>query len=109
MNSLGFLFGRSDPRWPLAFKIETKQQKPQEEKIPIQPMAALKISRKQRPRQHQPYNLPSWVQIKPLTNQAENLVSLQGMPQNPENNFVAMACFACFRFPHPTPPHPASG
>ena len=29
-----------------------------------------------------------------LTNQAENLISQQGMPQNPENIFVAMLAFA---------------
>ena len=31
---------------------------------------------------------------KTLTDQAENLVSQQGMPQNPENIFVAMLAFA---------------
>ena len=39
---------------------ERRQQKPQEEEIPIQAMVALKISRKHRPQQHQPYDLPSW-------------------------------------------------
>ena len=33
----------------------------------------------------QPYDLSSWGQIKTLTNQAENLVSQQGLPQSPEN------------------------
>ena len=37
MNSLGFLFGRSNPRGPPTFKIEMKQQKTQGEEIPIQP------------------------------------------------------------------------
>ena len=34
------------PKGAPAFKLETKQQKPQEEEIPIQAMAALKISKK---------------------------------------------------------------
>ena len=74
-NSHGFLFGRSDPRGTPALNIEARQQKSQEEEIPIRAMAALKISRKHRPQRHQPYDLPSWGQIKTLTNQAENPVS----------------------------------
>ena len=50
------------------FKMQMKQE-PQEEEIPIRTMAALKISRKDCPRQHQPYDLPTWGQIKTLTNQ----------------------------------------
>ena len=38
-----FLFRRFNLRGPPAFRLETKQQKPQEEGIPIQAMAALKI------------------------------------------------------------------
>ena len=45
-NSHGFLFGRFDPRGPPTFKLETKQQRPQEEEIPIQAITALKISKK---------------------------------------------------------------
>ena len=45
-----------------------KQQEPQEEEIPIRAMTALKISRKHRPQQQQPYDLPTWGQIKSLTN-----------------------------------------
>ena len=70
--------------------METKQEKPQEEEIPIWAMLALNISRKHRPWQHQPYDLPSWGEIKTLTNQAENLVSPQGMPQSPENLLIAI-------------------
>ena len=66
-NSHGFLFGRFDLRGPTAFKLEMKQQKPQEEEIPIRTMEALKISRKHRPWWYQPYDLPSWGQIKTLT------------------------------------------
>ena len=62
-------------------------------------MAALKISRKHCPRWHQPYNLPSWGQIKTLNNQAENLVSQQGMPRSPENIFVAMLALLAFASP----------
>ena len=51
------------------------QQKPQEEAIPIQAMETLKISKKHRTQCHRPYDLPTWGQIKTLTNQAENLVS----------------------------------
>ena len=95
-NSHGFLFGRFDPRGPPAFKIEVKQQISQEEEIPIWAMAALKISRKHHPRQHQPYDLSTWGQIKTLTNRAENLVSQQGMPQSPEYILLAMlSLLAC--------------
>ena len=45
MNSHGFLFGIFNLRGPPTFKLETKQQKPQEEEIPVQAMAALKISK----------------------------------------------------------------
>ena len=53
-------------------------------------MAALKISKKCHTRCHRPYDLPTWRQIKTLTNQAENLVSQQGMPRDPENIIVTM-------------------
>ena len=76
-----------------------KQQNPQEEEIPVQAMAALKISRKHRPRWHQLYNLLSWGQIKTLTNQGDNLVSQQGMSQSPENIFVAMLALLAFTSP----------
>ena len=98
-NSHGFLFGRFDLRGPPTFKLETKQQSPQEEEIPIQAMADLKISKKHHTRHHRPYDLPTWGQITPLTNQAENLISQQGMSWNPENIFLRYACFACFCFP----------
>ena len=54
-------------------------------------MVALKISRKHCPWQRQPYDLPSWGQIKTLTNEAENLVSQQGMPRSLEYIFL-LAC-----------------
>ena len=76
-----------------------RQQKPQKEEIPVQAMAVLKISTKCRTRHYRPYDLPTWGQIKTLTNQAENLISQQGMPWNPENIFCCYACFACFCFP----------
>ena len=41
-------------------------------------------SRKHRPQRHQPYDRPTWGQIKTLTNQVKNLISQQGMPQSPE-------------------------
>ena len=44
-NSHGFLFRRFDLSGPPTFKLEMKQQKPQEEEIPVQAMAALKISK----------------------------------------------------------------
>ena len=72
-----------------AFKMEMKQD-PQEEEIPMWAMVALKISRKHCPQRHQPCDLPTWGQMKTLTNQAENLVSQQGMPQNPENLLIAV-------------------
>ena len=92
MNSHGFLFGRFDLRGPPTFKLEMKQ----EEEIPTQAMAALKISKKYRTRHHRPYDLPTWGQIKTLTNQAENLMSQQGMPRNPENIFVAVLALLAF-------------
>ena len=94
-NLHGFLFGRFDPRGPPAFKTEMKQQKPQEEETSIWAMVALK----HHSWQHQPYDLPSWGQIKTLTNQAENLVSQQGMPQSPEKIFVAMFSLLAFASP----------
>ena len=94
-NSHGFLFGRSDPRGPPAFEIETNEQKCQEEEIPIRAMAALKISRKHHPRRHQPFYLPSWGQIKTLTNKAENLISQQRMPWSPEYILLAYCLLAC--------------
>ena len=62
-------------------------------------MATLKISKKRCTRHHRPYDLPTWGQIKTLTNQAENLVSQQGMPWNPENIFVAMLALLAFASP----------
>ena len=59
MNSHGFLLGRFDLRRPPTFKLEMKQQKPREEEIPVQAMAALIISKKHRTRRHRPYNLPT--------------------------------------------------
>ena len=96
-NSHGFLFGRSDPMGPPAFKIEARQQKPQEEEIPIRAMAALKISRKHRPQRHQPYDLPSWGQIKTRTTLKLKIwFSQPRMPRSPENILVALlALFAC--------------
>ena len=75
-----------------------KQQKTQEERTVIQAMATLKISKKCHIRRHQPYDPPSWGQIKTLINQTENLIFQQGMPRNPENIFLRYACFACFCF-----------
>ena len=91
MDPTNFSLGKFDPRRPPAFKMEMKHQEPQEEKIPIRAMVPLKIAKKHCPRQHQPYELPSWGQIKTLTNEPENLVSQQGMPQSPEYTFL-LAC-----------------
>ena len=88
-NPRGFLSKRFNPRGTPAFKMEMKQE-PQEEEIPIWAMVALKISRKCCPQRHQPCDLPTWGQIKTLTNQAENLVSQQEMPQSPQNLLIAM-------------------
>ena len=76
-----------------------KQQKPQEERILIQAMATLKF----------PKNATLDIihltisllgdRLKTLTNQTENLISQQEMPQNPENVFLRYVCFACFCFP----------
>ena len=94
------LFRRFNLRGPPAFRLEMKQQKKQEEKIPIQAMATLKIIKKHHTQRHRPYDLPTWGQIKlKSTNQTEKLVSQQGMPRNPENIFLRYACFACFCFP----------
>ena len=98
-NSYDFLFRRFNLKGPPTFRLETIQQKPQEEGIPIQAMVTLKISNKRGTGHHRPYDLPTWGQINTLTNQAENLTSQQGMPRNPENIFLCYACFACFCFP----------
>ena len=60
------------PGEPLACKIENKnknkkttnRQNPQEEKISIQAMEALKISKEHCPQCHQPHDLPTWGQTK---------------------------------------------
>ena len=51
---------------PPIIRLATKQQKLQEERIPIQAMATLKISKKRRTRCHRPYDLPTLGQIKTL-------------------------------------------
>ena len=99
VNSHGFFFRRFDLRGPPTFKLEMKQQKLQKEKFPVQAVVALKISKKCHTQHHRRYDLPTWGQIKTLTNQAENLISQQEMPQNPENIFFHYACFALFCFP----------
>ena len=98
-SSHDFLFRIFNLRGPPAFRVEMKQQNTQEERIPIQAMVTLKISKKRCTRHHRPCDLPTWGQIKTLTNQTENLISQQKMPQNPENIFLRYACFACFCFP----------
>ena len=76
--------------------MEMKQQEPQEEESPVWAISALTNSRKQRPRRHHPDDLPTWGQIKTLTNQAENLVSQQGSPLSPEYILLAMlSLLAC--------------
>ena len=67
-------------------------------------MAALKISRKHRPRRNQPYDLLTWGQIKTLTNQVKSLISQQEMPQSPKNLPIAM--LTCRN--HPPPAHRSS-
>ena len=62
-------------------------------------MAALEISKKCSTQCYLPHDLPTWGQIKTLTNKAENLVSQQGMPRNPENIFVAMLALLAFASP----------
>ena len=76
--------------------MEMKQQEAQGEEIPKGLMSVLKISRKHCPQQHHPYDLPTWGQIKTLTNRAENLVSQQGLPQSPGYIFQVILCLlAC--------------
>ena len=101
-NSHGFLFRRFNLMGPPTFKLEMKQQKPQEEEIPVQVTAALKISKKCRTRCLRPYDLPTWREVKTLTNQAENLISQQGMLQNHKNIFVRMLAFLAFASPAQT-------
>ena len=74
-SSHDVLFRRFNLRGPPAFRLEMKQQNTQEEKIPIQAMATLKIIKKHHTRRHRPYDLPTWGQIKTLTNQTKNLIS----------------------------------
>ena len=76
-----------------------KPKNPWEEEISIQAMAALKISKKHHLRRYRPHDLPTWGQIKTLTNQAENLISQQEMPQNSENIFFAMLALLSFASP----------
>ena len=67
-KSVGSLFGRSTPGEPPVFKTQGKRQNPWEEEFPVQAMAALKISKKRYTRHHQTYDLPTWGQVKNLTN-----------------------------------------
>ena len=73
-----------------------KQQKPQKERIPIQAMATFKISKKCHTQRHRPYDLPIWGQIKTLTNQAENLISQQGILGILKIFFFAMLALFAF-------------
>ena len=82
--------------------MEMKQE-PQEEEISIQAMSARKISRKHCPWRHHPDDLPTWGQIKTLTNQAENLVSQQRLPPSPEYILLAMLSLLACTSPPPTP------
>ena len=63
MEPTNIFLGKFDPREAPTFKMEMKQQEPQEKEIPIWAIEALKISRKHHPRQHQPYDLPTWGHI----------------------------------------------
>ena len=99
MKSVGSFFRRSALREPPTFKTERKKRNPQEEEVPVQAMAALEISKKCHTQCYLPHDLPTWGQIKILTNKAENLVSQQGMPRNPENFFVAMLALLAFASP----------
>ena len=91
-NKLTWLPPRKfNPRGPPAFKMEMKQQEPREEEIPIQTMVALKISREHSPRRHQPYDLPTWGQIKTLTNQVKNLIS-RDFPGGPVTRTLHSQC-----------------
>ena len=83
----------------IAFRLEMKQQKTQEERIPIQAMATLKISKKCLTRHQRLYDLLTWGQIKTLINQTENLISQQGMPRNPEKFFFTMLALLAFASP----------
>ena len=98
-KSVGSFFRRSTPGEPPYFKIEKKRGTLQEEEFPVHAMETLKISKTHRTRGHQSYDLPTWGQIKTLTNQAENLVSQQGMSRNPENIFAAMLALLVFSSP----------
>ena len=62
-------------------------------------MATLKISKKCQTRRHQPYDLPTWGQIKTLTNQAENLISQQGILGILKMFFFAMLALLAFASP----------
>ena len=88
MDQTNIFLGIFYPRGPPTFKMETKQQAPQQEEIPIWAMAALNISRK-----HgiNPMTSALGDRLKTLTNHAENLISQQGMPWRPEYIFL-LAC-----------------
>ena len=98
-KSVSSFFKRSAPRELPAFKIERKRQNPRKEEVPKQAIVAVEISKKHCAQHHLPRDLPPWRQIKTLTNQAENLVSQQEMPQNPENIFVSVLALLAFALP----------
>ena len=63
-KSVGSFFRRSAPEKPPVFMIERKRPNPWKEKIPVQAMAALEISKKRLTQRHLPHDLPTWGQIK---------------------------------------------
>ena len=73
------------PKGAPRLQQETGQHGHQQEEIRMWAMAALKISRKHNPQRDQPYDLPTWGQIKTFTNPAKNVVFEQEMPRSPEN------------------------
>ena len=96
MDPTNFFLGKFDPRGPpLGIQNGDEITRTPGGRNSNMAMAALKISRKCCPQQHQPYNLPTWGQMKTLTNEVKNLVSQQEMPQSPENLLTMLAPLAC--------------
>ena len=93
-NSHGFLFRRFDLRGAPNIQTRDKTPKTPRDRNSNTSHGSFKSFQKHHTQCHRPYDFPTLGQIKTLANQAENLVSQQGMPWNPENIFVTMLAFA---------------
>ena len=97
-NSQGFLFGIRPKGAPSIQNGDETTKTPGRRNSNMGHVGS-KDLQEDRSRRHQSYDLPTWGQIKTLTNQVKNLASQQGMPQSPENLLITMLAVG-LRDPH---------